>query len=365
MTTVHTKAIMQIKGFMVCYIAKRTANIQPNFTPHHFPSWQSFETRIYCRRVIKRKSMSNPDQSIPVVAAENLRKCYGSFVAVNDISFTVGRGELFGILGPNGAGKTSTIRMIYGFSPLSGGSLTVFGSNVTTDWRTIRARLGVCHQDNNLDTEMSVRQNLEVFGTFFGIPAPTARKRATELLEFFGLAHREKARVGELSGGLMRRLVLARALINEPELLILDEPTTGLDPQSRQQLWEQLARLKKRGVTILLTTHYMEEAAQLCDRLIIIDRGRILVEGRPRDLVGEYVGHQVIESSPVCEGLREFVKTRKLDVEDLGHRLLIYCKNDEALYREITGQYCQDNCILRMGTLEDVFLKLTGRELRE
>jgi lipooligosaccharide transport system ATP-binding protein len=163
----------------------------------------------------------------------------------------------------------------------------------------------------------------------------------------------------------MRRLVLARALINEPELLILDEPTTGLDPQSRQQLWEQLARLKKRGVTILLTTHYMEEAAQLCDRLIIIDRGRILVEGRPRDLVGEYVGHQVIESSPVCEGLREFVKTRKLDVEDLGHRLLIYCKNDEALYREITGQYCQDNCILRMGTLEDVFLKLTGRELRE
>lgn len=307
----------------------------------------------------------NPEASINVIEAASLRKCFGSFVAVNDISFGVRRGELFGILGPNGAGKTSTIRMIYGFSPLSGGSLTVFGKQVTADWRHIRARLGVCHQDNNLDSEMSVRQNLEVFGTFFGIPVSVARERATRLLEFFGLAHREKARVGELSGGLMRRLIIARALINEPELLILDEPTTGLDPQSRQQLWEKLAQLKKDGVTILLTTHYMEEAARLCDRLIIIDRGRILVEGRPRDLVSEYVGSQVIESSPVCEELRQFVNARKLDFEDLGHRLLIYCKNDEELYREITHRYCQDNCILRMGTLEDVFLKLTGRELRE
>jgi lipooligosaccharide transport system ATP-binding protein len=307
----------------------------------------------------------NSEPSAIVIEAAQLRKCYGPFTAVNDISFNVRRGELFGILGPNGAGKTSTIRMIYGFSPLSGGTLQVFGKNVTTEWRVIRARLGVCHQDNNLDSEMSVRQNLEVFGTFFGIPVSVARDRATRLLEFFGLAHREKARVGELSGGLMRRLIIARALINEPELLILDEPTTGLDPQSRQQLWEKLAQLKKDGVTILLTTHYMEEAARLCDRLIIIDRGRILVEGRPRDLVNEYVGSQVIESSPVCEELRQCVNSRKLDFEDLGHRLLIYCKNDEKLFREITHRYCQDNCILRMGTLEDVFLKLTGRELRE
>lgn len=305
------------------------------------------------------------DSSPTVIEAAMLRKCYGAFTAVNDISFQVRRGELFGILGPNGAGKTSTIRMIYGFSPLSGGSLQVFGRDITTHWRALRARLGVCHQENNLDTEMSVRQNLEVFGTFFGIPPDVARERATRLLEFFGLAHRETARVGELSGGLMRRLVLARALVNEPELLILDEPTTGLDPQSRQQLWDRLAQLKRSGVTILLTTHYMEEAARLCDRLIIIDRGKILVEGAPADLVSRYVGRQVIESSPVCDDLRQFVVARKLEHEDLGHRLLIYCKDDEALYREITHTYCRDNCILRMGSLEDVFLKLTGRELRE
>ena len=163
----------------------------------------------------------------------------------------------------------------------------------------------------------------------------------------------------------MRRLAIARALINEPDLLILDEPTTGLDPQTRQQLWDRLAQLKKQGVTIILTTHYMEEAAQLCDRLIILDHGKILVEGRPRDLVSRFVGKQVIESSPVCDGLRRFVTERGLEHEDLGHRMLIYCKDDEDIYHEITRTYCQDNCILRMGTLEDVFLKLTGRELRE
>jgi len=303
--------------------------------------------------------------SIPVIEACDLRKCYGDFTAVDGISFAVNRGELFGLLGPNGAGKTSTIRMIYGFSPLSGGSLTVFGHDITTEWRTIRARLGVCHQDDNLDEEMSVRDNLELFAGFFGIKKPIARDRASKLLAFFGLESREKASVRELSGGMMRRLALARAMINEPDLLILDEPTTGLDPQTRHQLWERLARLKQQGVTILLTTHYMEEAAQLCDRLIIVDHGKILVEGRPRDLVARFVGNQVIESSPVCDGLRKFVTDRKLEHEDLGHRMLIYCKDDETLYHEITRTYCQDNCVLRMGTLEDVFLKLTGRELRE
>ena len=307
----------------------------------------------------------NEASSHTVIEAVQLRKLYGECVAVDGISFSVRRGELFGILGPNGAGKTSTIRMIYGFSPMSDGSLRVFGKDITEDWRQIRTQLGVCHQDNNLDTEMSVRENLEVFAGFFGIPQQVARARATELLEFFGLAHRGDARVGELSGGLMRRLVLARALVNEPELLILDEPTTGMDPQSRQQLWDRLTRLKQKGVTILLTTHYMEEAAQLCDRLIVIDHGKILVEGRPRDLVSQFVGNQVIESSPVSDELRQFVASRKLDHEDLGHRLLIYCKDDEDVYREVTQRYCQDNCILRMGTLEDVFLKLTGRELRE
>jgi lipooligosaccharide transport system ATP-binding protein len=300
-----------------------------------------------------------------VIEVREVQKRYGTFTAVDGISFDVKRGELFGLLGPNGAGKTSTIRMIYGFSPLSGGSLRVFGHDITTGWRDVRARLGVCHQEDSLDEEMSVRDNLEIFAGFFGIPRAVARDRANRLLEFFGLENREKASVRELSGGMMRRLAIARALINEPDLLILDEPTTGLDPQTRHQLWEKLARLKNQGVTIILTTHYMEEAAQLCDRLIIVDHGKILVEGRPRDLVAQFVGKQIIESSPVCEGLRRFVTERGLEHEDLGHRMLIYCKDDENIYHEITKTYCQDNCILRMGTLEDVFLKLTGRELRE
>jgi lipooligosaccharide transport system ATP-binding protein len=300
-----------------------------------------------------------------IIEAREVFKRYGTFTAVDGISFDVKKGELFGLLGPNGAGKTSTIRMIYGFSPLSGGSLKVFGHDITTGWRAIRARLGVCHQDNSLDEEMSVRDNLEIFAGFFGLSRPVARARADRLLEFFGLQHREKANVRELSGGLMRRLAIARALINEPDLLILDEPTTGLDPQTRQQLWDRLARLKQQGVTIILTTHYMEEAAQLCDRLIIVDHGKILVEGRPRDLIARFVGKQVIESSPVCDGLRQFVTERGLEHEDLGHRILIYSKDDEDIYHEITRAYCKDNCILRMGTLEDVFLKLTGRELRE
>jgi lipooligosaccharide transport system ATP-binding protein len=301
----------------------------------------------------------------PVISATAIRKTYGTFTAVDGVTFSVPRGELFGILGPNGAGKTSTIRMIYGFSPLSGGSLQVFGQDIVSDWRDIRARLGVCHQEDNLDTEMTVRQNLEVFAGFFGIPRSEAAERATRLLTFFGLNHKENAQVNELSGGMMRRLVIARALINNPELLILDEPTTGLDPQTRHQLWDKLAELKQSGVTILLTTHYMEEAAHLCDRLIIIDRGRILVEGRPHDLIDQFVGSRVIEGSPVCDGLRDFVRARNLDHEDLGHRIIIYCKNDDEVYREITRSYCQEDCILRMGTLEDVFLKLTGRELRD
>ncbi len=301
----------------------------------------------------------------PVIETENLQKCYGAFTAVDGISFSVHQGELFGLLGPNGAGKTSTIRMIYGFSPRTGGSLKVFGEDITTHWRSIRARIGVCHQDNSLDEEISVRDNLEIFAGFFGLPRTVARERATKLLDFFGLGSRENINVKALSGGMMRRLALARGLINEPDLIILDEPTTGLDPQTRHQLWDRLAELKRRGVTILLTTHYMEEASLLCDRLIIVDHGKILVEGRPRDLIAKYVGNKVIENSPVCEKLRDYVMTHAVDHEDLGHRMLIYCKDDEAIYDEITRSYCHDNCILRMGTLEDVFLKLTGRELRE
>lgn len=300
-----------------------------------------------------------------VIEADNLRKCYGNFTAVDGITFSVQQGELFGLLGPNGAGKTSTIRMIYGFSPHSAGSLRVFGENVSTHWRTIRARIGVCHQDNSLDEEISVRDNLEIFAGFFGLPHKTARERATRLLAFFGLESRGHLNVKTLSGGMMRRLALARGLINEPDLLILDEPTTGLDPQTRHQLWDRLAQLKRQGVTIILTTHYMEEASLLCDRLIIVDHGKILVEGRPRDLIAKYVGSKVIENNPACSKLRDYAITSGLEHEDLGHRMLIYCKDNEDLYDEITRRYCHDNCVLRMGTLEDVFLKLTGRELRE
>jgi lipooligosaccharide transport system ATP-binding protein len=309
-------------------------------------------------------AMTNDPNSL-VIEAAGLRKCYGDCVAVNDVSFRVKAGEFFGILGPNGAGKTSTIRMLYGFSPPSGGTLNVLGRDIVTDWREIRSRIGVCTQDNNLDTDMSVRQNLETFAQFFGISRVEARARADRLLKFMGLDHRGKSLVNELSGGMMRRLVLARALLNEPELIILDEPTTGLDPQSRHQVWDRLVHLKQDGVSILLTTHYMEEASRLCDRVIFIDHGRILVEGSPRDLINRYVGSQVIEINQVSDDLRAFVKARGPAQEDLGYRLIVSGGEDGGLYREIVERFHPADCTLRVGTLEDVFLKLTGRELRE
>jgi len=300
-----------------------------------------------------------------VVEARDLVKKFSDFIAVDHISFHVTPGECFGILGPNGAGKTTTIRMVYGFSPMTGGTLRVFGLDISKDWRRIKARVGVCQQENSLDPDLTVMQNLEVFARYFDISKKKAREKALELLSFFALDHRQDSTVMELSGGMMRRLVLARALINAPDLLILDEPTTGLDPQSRHQVWDRLARLRGQGISILLTTHYMEEASQLCDRLIIIDHGSILVEGTPRNLIQEHVGQDVIEISEPTEGLRSFVKSRNLDHEDLGHRLLIYCEDKGDLYAKITREYCKEGCVMRMASLEDVFLKLTGRELRE
>lgn len=300
-----------------------------------------------------------------MIQAEGLRKTYGEVVAVDGISFQVRRGELFGLLGPNGAGKTSTIRMLYGFSPMTAGSLRVMGLDVRTEWRAIRARIGVCHQENNVDPDLSVRENLVVFAKYFGLPRRLADEKIDAILKFMGLDHRATSAVMELSGGMMRRLILARAFMNDPEFAILDEPTTGLDPQSRQLVWERLAELKKKGATILLTTHYMEEAARLCDRLIIVDHGKILAEGTPRDLVHKHVGRNVIESSPVSEGLRSFVTGRSLEFEDFGSRMLIYCRDEGVLFQEISNRFCQENCILRIATLEDVFLRLTGRDLRE
>jgi lipooligosaccharide transport system ATP-binding protein len=302
-----------------------------------------------------------------VVQAENLRKTFGAFTAVDGISFHVRHGECYGILGPNGAGKTSTIRMIYGFSPLSGGSLHVLGQDVTDrrQLRKVKYRIGVCQQDNNLDPELSVIQNLEVFASYFDIPRSNATTRALDLLKFIALENRKDTSMAELSGGLMRRVVLARALINEPDLLILDEPTTGLDPQSRHQIWERLEGLRARGISILLTTHYMEEAARLCDRLIIVDHGKILVEGAPQDLIRDHAGRDIIEIGEPGEEVRSVVRERNLRHEDLGHRLIIYCEHHDQLYRELSERYCRDGCTLRTATLEDVFLKLTGRDLRE
>jgi len=301
----------------------------------------------------------------PLIEAHDLRKTFGELAAVDGISFQVFQGECFGMLGPNGAGKTSTIRMIYGFSPLSGGSLKVFGLDVTRELRTIKSRVGVCQQENSLDPDLTVQQNLEVFARYFDIPNREARVRAQRLLQFIALDHRMDAKVPELSGGMMRRLVLARALINEPELLVLDEPTTGLDPQSRHQVWERLEELRSKGLTILLTTHYMDEAFRLCDRLVIMDHGRILVEGTPIDLIKEFVGDDILEVTAPTNELRAFVRSRGLKHEDLGHRLIIYGQESDQLFHQISSQYCNEGCILRMATLEDVFLKLTGRELRE
>ena len=300
-----------------------------------------------------------------VIEAIDLRKQFRDFVAVDSISFHVQPGECFGLLGPNGAGKTSTIRMVYGFSPMTTGILRVFGLDIATHWRAIRTRIGVCQQDNNLDPDLTVVKNLEVFASYFDIPARTARQKAHELLQFISLDHRAQTKIPELSGGMMRRLVLARALINDPELLVLDEPTTGLDPQTRHQVWEKVEHLRSRGLSVLLTTHYMDEATRLCDRLVIMDQGKILVEGKPADLIERHAGRYVIEVDKPDAELRTFIRSHDLHHDDLAHRIIIYDSVSEQLFHTLSSSYCSGNCMLRMATLEDVFLRLTGRELRD
>ena len=300
-----------------------------------------------------------------VIEARGLKKVFGDLVAVDGVSFDVRRGECFGLLGPNGAGKTTTIRMIYGFSPVTQGELRVLGLDVRRELRRIKYRMGVCQQEDNLDPDLSVEDNLAVFARYFDLPRGRAKERAEKLLGFIGLDHRRRSTVDELSGGMKRRLMVARALINDPDLLILDEPTTGLDPQARHQVWERLEELKAGGLTILLTTHYMEEASRLCDRLVIMDRGRVLVEGEPQRLIREKVGKNVIEITRPTAPIRALVAEEKLDHEDVGYRLLIYVENGEEMFRRISEACEVDGCLLRMATLEDVFLKLTGRELRE
>jgi len=305
------------------------------------------------------------DKGYPIIEAMDLDKRFGSFTAVDKVSFQVEKGEFFGLLGPNGAGKTSIIRMMYGFSPLSSGSMKVFGLDIRTGWREIRSRIGVCQQENTLDPDLSVEQNLLVFAGYYRMPRKKAVQRTSELLDFFALNHKRNAQVSQLSGGMARRLMLARSLINDPSLVILDEPTTGLDPQSRHQVWDKLRDLRSRGLTLVLTTHYMEEAANLCHRLIIMDKGRILVQGSPEELIQKYAGTSIIEVENPGPDIMSFIREKHIRHEELINRLIIYTDDPEGLGRVIRERFCPEKCIFRSGTLEDVFLRLTGRELRE
>ena len=301
-----------------------------------------------------------------VISARNLTKRYRDLVAVDGINFAIRRGECFGFLGPNGAGKTSTMRMITCISPVTEGELRVDGKDVRHSQRAIKSLLGVVSQADSLDPGLSVIQNLLAYCRFFNLPKETAGRRSWDALDLFQLREKAHQRPDELSGGMRRRLLVARALINEPKILVLDEPTTGLDPQSRHLVWEKLLHLKSQGITVLLTSHYMDEASYLCDRLVVMDAGRILVEGVPGDLIRRHAGDQVVEirvSQTEKAQLVEKLSGKGFDLEDRGDSLLLYGEN---------GNFSQEGAgldgyqvVRRPGNLEDVFFRLTGRGLRE
>jgi len=301
----------------------------------------------------------------PVIEAASVVKRFGDLVAVDGVDLEVPPGVCFGLLGPNGAGKTSVVRMIQAVSPPTSGTIRVLGMDVHRHPRKVKALVGACPQEDNLDPDFSVHHNLVVFSRYFGLGRREAARRADELLEFLHLTEKKNANIRDLSGGMKRRLILARALLNNPRLLLLDEPTTGLDPQGRHSIWQRVRALKSTGTTILLTTHYMEEAAQLCDQLVIMDHGKIIAAGAPEDLVGRHVGRDVIEVWGQGQSLEEFVRARGWTAEFLPDRVFIYTDRGEEDYHELVAGFRLDQCLLRRGTLEDVFLKLTGRELRE
>ncbi|MFP5343727.1 MAG: ABC transporter ATP-binding protein [Candidatus Limnocylindria bacterium] len=304
-----------------------------------------------------------------LIHARGLTKRFGSFTAVDAIDVDVAPGESFGFLGPNGAGKTSTMRMIGCVSPISGGTLRVLGLDPTTHGPQIRARLGVVPQQDTLDNELTVRENLLIYGRYFGLTWSECAKRADELLEFAQLTERAGDRVEHMSGGMKRRLTIARSLINEPDVLLLDEPTTGLDPQARHLLWDRLYRLKQRGVTLVLTTHYMDEAEQLCDRLVVMDKAKIVAEGSPRELIARYATREVTELR-FAPGVQETLDGQ-LDglaerVERLPDRVLLYADDGEAAVAAVHGRGLRPvQVLVRRSSLEDVFLRLTGRSLIE
>jgi lipooligosaccharide transport system ATP-binding protein len=303
----------------------------------------------------------------PLIHARGLVKRFGDFTAVDGIDVDVQRGEAFGFLGPNGAGKSSTMRMIGCVSPPTDGVLEILGLDPRRDGPRIRARLGVCPQLDNLDIELTVRENLTTYARFFGIPRKEARRRADELLDFVQLTERADSRVEPLSGGMRRRLTIARSLVNEPEMVLLDEPTTGLDPQARHLVWERLFRLKQQGVTLVLTTHYMDEAEQLCDRLVVMDAGRIVAEGSPRDLIERHSTREVVElrfHGDSQEAYADKLAGLGSRLEVLPDRLLLYVKDgDEAVAEVHRRSLSPASVLVRRSSLEDVFLHLTGRTL--
>ena len=310
---------------------------------------------------------TSPDP--PLIHARGLTKRFGALTAVDGIDFDVAPGEAFGFLGPNGAGKTSAMRMIACVSPVTEGTLQVLGADPRADGPAIRARLGVVPQQDTLDSELTVRENLLIYGRYFGLSRAECARRADELLEFVQLNDRARDQVEPLSGGMKRRLTIARSLINEPDLLLLDEPTTGLDPQARHLVWDRLYRLKQRGVTLVLTTHYMDEAEQLCDRLVVMDKAKIVAQGSPRQLIDQYATREVLELR-FAPGVQETLDGR-LDglaerVEWLPDRVLLYSADGEATAAAAHQRgLVPETVLVRRSSLEDVFLRLTGRTLVE
>ena len=309
------------------------------------------------------------DPTTSLVHARGLTKRFADLTAVDGIDFDVSRGEAFGFLGPNGAGKTSLMRMIGCISPVSAGTLRVLDMDPDTQGSTIRGRLGVVPQHDTLDMELTVMENLIIYGRYFDLSYAEARRRATELLDFVQLTDRADDEVEPLSGGMKRRLTIARGLINEPELMLLDEPTTGLDPQARHLVWERLYRLKKQGVTLILTTHYMDEAEQLCDRLVVMDKARIVAEGSPRQLIAEHSSREVLElrfddgATPELDGKLDGLVDR---IEQLPDRVLLYGADGEATAEAVHAMGLNPvSQLVRRSSLEDVFLRLTGRSLVE
>jgi lipooligosaccharide transport system ATP-binding protein len=306
-----------------------------------------------------------------LIRARKLTKSFGNFTAVDGIDFELTRrGEAFGFLGPNGAGKSSTMRMIGCVSPPSGGELTILGLDPVADGPKIRARLGVVPQEDTLDLELTVQENLLIYGRYFGLPRDVIRERTARLLDFVQLSDRAGDEVEPLSGGMKRRLTIARSLINEPEILLLDEPTTGLDPQARHVVWDRLFRLKQQGVTLVLTTHYMDEAEQLCDRLVVMDRGKIAAEGSPRQLIEQYSTPEVLElrfdpaDHEQAAGKVGDAGAQRTEV--LADRILLYVRNGDEALAAVRGLGLEpQTSLVRRSTMEDVFLRLTGRRLED